>query len=84
MLPMTEQIHPLRRWLFENQLTLWAFGRQVGVVQSALSEWMTGKKYPSPAMMMRIRDATQGAVQPNDFFPAYVAPKSKRRRNGTP
>jgi hypothetical protein len=77
---MTEPIHPLRRWLFENQLTLAAFGAQIGVVQSALSEWMTRKKYPSPAMMLKVRSATDGAVQPNDFFPPYVRAAAKRRR----
>lgn len=72
------KVHPLKRWLFEQELTLDRFGEKAGFSKSALSEWIHRKKYPSMAAMLRIREATQGAVTPADFVPA-MAPTKRRR-----
>lgn len=71
---MEAAIHPLRRWLFERQTTLAQFGAAHNIAQSALSEWINWKKYPSMEMMLRVAEATGGVVQPNDFRPVpFVA-----------
>ncbi|MCA6305262.1 MAG: helix-turn-helix transcriptional regulator [Phenylobacterium sp.] len=44
--------------------------RRVGVSQAAISRYATGRRVPRPDVMARIRDATGGQVQPNDWFEA--------------
>jgi len=75
---MTQPIHPLRRWLFENQQRIADLGAAIGVSQGNISEWMTGKKMPSWQAMVKVAEATGGAVQPNDFV-GYVASKHSER-----
>ena len=47
LIPMKPPIHPLRRWLFEHQLTLAEFATKIGSTQGYLSEVMNGQKRPS-------------------------------------
>lgn len=64
---MTHQIHPLKRWLFEQQETALAFSARAGVSQSYLSEVLSGDKRPSLAAIDKITRATNGAITANDF-----------------
>lgn len=41
----------------------------IGVSTMALRYWISGKRIPRPDAMTRIVAATDGMVQPNDFFP---------------
>jgi len=74
----TKPIHPLRRWLFERQMTLDVFAVKSGICKSMLSEIMTRKKMPSAQAMLKIRKATRGVVTPNDLVPeARAAAREK-------
>lgn len=64
---MTKPIHPLRRWLFENQETLDQFGARIGVGKSHLSEIMNWKKRPSLDVIDKITSATGRKITANDF-----------------
>jgi len=75
-------IHPLRRWLFENQETLAVFAARLSTSQGFISDWLTGKKLPSGDMMGRVAIATKNAVTPNDFVTfkqTFDKPARKRR-----
>lgn len=60
-------IHPLRRWLFENQETLADFGLRAEMSPSHLSEIINGKKSPSLQSINKITAATGGKLRANDF-----------------
>lgn len=59
----------LAEYLDQNDLTNTAFARLVGVKPAAVSKWLRGTR-PDWPQLLRIRDATGGAVTPNDFLPA--------------
>jgi transcriptional regulator with XRE-family HTH domain len=63
----------LGRWLMEHDLGIADFGKRVGVTHSTISRICSGTKMPSPALMERIAVATDGAVQPNDWFDLEAA-----------
>lgn len=63
----------LGRYLHENNLTLETFADRIGVSHASVSRYVAGKRLPDPAIMGRIREATDGAVQPNDFYGARPA-----------
>jgi DNA-binding transcriptional regulator YdaS (Cro superfamily) len=48
-----------------------AFARRIGVSHQHVYRILNGQKSPSSKLMAVIRDATGGAVQPNDFVPEY-------------
>jgi hypothetical protein len=79
---MATLIHPLRRWLFEHKTTMQQFAASIDTVQSAVSEWCSGKKLPSWPPMLAIAKETHGAVTPNDFMTYHnliQKPARKRR-----
>ena len=51
----------------EEKISLSDFADKIGVTHAAVSRYEHGR-VPTPAVMKRIRDATGGQVQPNDFF----------------
>ena len=64
---MKTDIHPLRRWLFEHQETLAAFGSRSGIAQSYLSEIINRKKRPALDTIDKITHATNSAITANHF-----------------
>lgn len=64
---MSKSIHPLRRWLFENQETASAFCDRIGISESYLSEVMRGKKRPTLDTIDKITAATEHAITANHF-----------------
>lgn len=59
----------LREWLIKNGKTPDQFRREIGLSASAsVYRYLCGKRIPRPEIMERIRQATNGEVQPNDFF----------------
>lgn len=64
---MSKQIHPLRRWLFENQETASAFSARIGIAESYLSEIIRDRKRPTLDVIDKITKATKRAVTANDF-----------------
>lgn len=67
-------IHPLRLWLIEQGIRADAFAKRLGMTPAALSRWLNYRCNPSMASMMKVRDATAGAVQPTDFAPPQPPP----------
>lgn len=60
-------IHPLRRWLFDRQMTYDDMAAKVGCSAGYLSEIMQGKKRPSLDFIDRLTAATDGAITALDF-----------------
>ena len=58
----------LQKYLSEQDLTYEAFGTLIGVTTSTAWRYANGKRFPGPAVMRRIIQATGGAVGPNDFL----------------
>lgn len=44
------------------------FGQRVGATAMAVRYWVRGDRTPRRDMMDKIRDASEGRVQPQDFF----------------
>lgn len=65
--------HPLARYLSRHGLSLRAFAQEAETTATTLSRIINYKQSPSMAMMGKISDATNGAVQPNDFRPPAQA-----------
>ncbi|MGL4812564.1 MAG: 3,4-dihydroxy-2-butanone-4-phosphate synthase [Beijerinckiaceae bacterium] len=61
--------HPLTRFRADHGLTLEAFGARVGVGKAAVQKWEAGQ-VPRPETLARIRAATGGALNPDDFLTA--------------
>lgn len=55
-------------YLSDRNLTDTAFGAQIGRSQSAISRLRRGLTKPDWETLERIKDATSGAVTPNDFL----------------
>jgi len=58
------------------------FAKTVNVTDAAMSRYVSGKRLPRAEIMQRIVEATEGNVQPNDFFerePAEVVRPSNGR-----
>ena len=60
----------LRRYLKENGITNHQFAVLVDASPDAVRKWRYGERVPRPEHLVRIREATGGAVTPNDFLPA--------------
>ena len=61
----------LASYLAEAGITAEAFAAQIGVSHRAVvGRYAKGQRIPRPRVMAKIGDATGGAGQPNDFFPA--------------
>ena len=44
------------------------FAQRIGVKQKAVSRYAAGERVPHPKIMSDIYSATDGAVEPNDFY----------------
>ncbi len=73
---MTPAETPLAAWRRRAGLTRKAFAAQLGL--SALTLWRYERKgqVPKPAILARIREATGGALRPEDFYPASRGAKA--------
>ena len=58
----------LRRWLDNRDITVADFAARIGVTAQAVHRYVAGERVPRRDVMERIKRATRGAVQPNDFF----------------
>lgn len=45
-----------------------AFGELVGVTQATINRYVSGTRFPSPEMVRKIHDATNGAVGVSDWY----------------
>lgn len=48
--------------------SLTACAEEIGVNTSVFHKWVTGQRLPSRLNMGRVKDWSNGAVQPNDFY----------------
>jgi transcriptional regulator with XRE-family HTH domain len=71
---MADFINALDRYLAERGMTNVEFGRAVDASEATISRLRKGKQAPSYSLVLRIRDATKGAVTADDFLPASPAP----------
>jgi transcriptional regulator with XRE-family HTH domain len=67
----------LRDWLRKHETSQADLARRVGVSPAAIARYLSGVRYPRPAIMFAIERATGGAVQPRDLIDGYL-----RRRGG--
>lgn len=59
----------LDEFLKNSPLTEAAFGELIGCSQGQVNRLRKGGSQPSPERIARIRDATKGKVNFNDFYP---------------
>jgi transcriptional regulator with XRE-family HTH domain len=60
----------LRQYLSDGDITFAAFAALIGVSTQAVHRYAMGERMPRREIMERIRLASRGKVQPNDFFEA--------------
>lgn len=58
----------LRPYLDENGISPAAFAREIRVEPASVHRYLTGERIPRLEILERIIQATNGAVQANDFF----------------
>jgi transcriptional regulator with XRE-family HTH domain len=58
----------LSGYLRQHEIKLADFAGRIGVTATALQRYLDGERRPRAAILERIHRATDGAVQPNDFF----------------
>lgn len=50
-----------------------AFGKIVGVTQATINRYVRGERFPSPEMIRKIHEATEGAVSVADWYETEAA-----------
>ena len=58
----------LIEYLRQNDLTMARFAELIGVSTSAAQRYAARERIPRATIMRRIVEATDGAVQPQDFY----------------
>jgi DNA-binding transcriptional regulator YdaS (Cro superfamily) len=58
----------LSEYLAQTNTRPTAFARKLGVAHTTVLRWVSGETSPPLSAMGRISQATNGAVQPNDFL----------------
>jgi DNA-binding XRE family transcriptional regulator len=65
--------HPLKTWRIAKGLTVPDAAVQVPVTRQTWYSWERNGSRPPEQLMARLVEMTEGAVQPNDFYPAAAA-----------
>lgn len=58
----------LRSYLSSRGISEAAFGAQIGVSQAAVNRYVRRSRIPTPPIMAKIVEATDGQVTANDFY----------------
>ena len=58
----------LRRYLDARNIPIAVFAETLGVSVQAVHRYLNGERVPRPDVMIRIKQVTNGAVKPNDFY----------------
>jgi transcriptional regulator with XRE-family HTH domain len=58
----------LRDHLSAEKVSIPDFARAIGVSVQTVHRYLSGERIPRPEIMQKIKAATDGKVQPNDFF----------------
>jgi transcriptional regulator with XRE-family HTH domain len=59
----------LQQFLDQNNISRADFARAVGVSEVAITRYVGGKRMPRTDLLVKIREATKGAVTADDFLP---------------
>lgn len=51
------------------------FAKAVGVSEVAITRYVGGKRMPRPDLLVKIKEATRGAVTADDFLPSSASPE---------
>jgi transcriptional regulator with XRE-family HTH domain len=62
----------LRTYLDTHQIPVSRFATTIGASEAVVYRYLSGERFPRPAVLQRIAEATGGKVQPNDFH-AFAA-----------
>lgn len=58
----------LKDWLFSNNIKKNDFADKIGVNFHTVKAWIRHRAHPSPRLMVKIMEATDYQVLPNDFY----------------
>jgi transcriptional regulator with XRE-family HTH domain len=58
----------LKDYIDKHDLSLTDFAAKIGVGYYTLQRYVAGTRFPGPAEFAAIYKATNGTVQPNDFY----------------
>lgn len=72
----------LADYLTQHDLTHEGFARMIGCEQPTVSRFVAGARIPSPVLMRKIVEVTNGAVTANDFFGIEAAPAEGAEAQG--
>jgi len=73
----------LKQWMTRHGVTGLELAKALGIASQTVYRYAHGQRVPGKSMMLRICEATDGEVEPNDFYgvpsrsPAAV--QTKRR-----
>jgi transcriptional regulator with XRE-family HTH domain len=59
----------LQQFLDQTNMSRAEFAKAIGVSEVAITRYIGGKRMPRPELLVKIVEATGGAVTPNDFLP---------------
>ncbi len=68
-----ESEHPLRLWMKRKRLNQRQFAGMMGCSEVTVSRWLTSRRLPRPADMLKIEKLTERAVRPGDWYPKAEA-----------
>jgi len=68
----------LRAYLTARKISVTTFAESVGVARGTLHQYLRGEQFPRPQTLVRIREATGGAVTANDFVPGDTSSSELR------
>ena len=71
----------LEEYLKKHKITCTAFGDKVGVSDAQITRIINKKRNPSPHLMKRIQEETNGEVGFEDLFNPEVPSRLKKREN---
>lgn len=67
----------LKEYLQQQGISQHQFAELVGVTPQAVNQWVQGRRFPRPTVILKIRMITGGRVAPVDW---YISSITKNRR----
>lgn len=58
----------LKQWMKQNKVTPLALSKKIKAAKWTLNRYLGSDRVPAPRIVVAIFKATNGAVQPNDFY----------------
>lgn len=60
----------LQQYLSDVGMTAREFSRRIRVAEGSVCRYLNGDRFPEPAVLIRIKAVTDGAVCADDFLPS--------------